>query len=70
MLANELPIVVVGAVDTSGIYAPYSQGLAAELTVSAAGRVYCADHRGGTSIWTGTSFGGLLSMLNANIINF
>ena len=53
---------VVGGVDTSGIYAPYSQGLAAELTVSAVGEVLCADHEGGASEWEGTSFGEPLSM--------
>ena len=66
LLAGQFPIVVVGGVDASGIYAPYSQGLAHELTVSAVGRVFCADRQGGASVWTGTSFGGPL--FNANII--
>ena len=62
MLASELPVVVVGAVDTDGIYAPYSQGLAAELTVSAAGRVFCASHEGGDTEFQGTSYGEPFSM--------
>ena len=57
LLASQLPIVVVGAVDTSGIYAPYSQGLPDELTVTAVGRVVCASARGGATEWQGTSFG-------------
>jgi len=62
LLASQFPIVVVGAVDTSGIYAPYSQGLAAELTVSAVERVVCASRQGGTSEAQGTSYGEPLSM--------
>ena len=62
LLASQFPMVVVGAVDKYGIYAPYSQGLAHELTVSAVGQVICANRRGGASQWTGTSFGGPLSM--------
>ncbi len=57
----------VGGVDTSGIYAHYSRGLAAELTVSAVGDVLCASHLGGTAEWEGTSFGELL--FDANVIN-
>ena len=60
-------MVIVGGVDTSGIYAPYSQGLASELTVSAVGEVSCADNQGGTAEWEGTSFGAPL--FNANIIS-
>ena len=62
MLGSQFPIVVVGAVDAYGIYAPYSQGLAAELTVSAVGKVFCASRQGGASEWQGTSFGGFLTM--------
>ena len=57
LLATQPPIVVVGGVDTSGIYGSYSQGLASELTVSAVGDVSCADNEGGTANWEGTSFG-------------
>jgi len=46
LLAGQFPIVVVGAVDTSGTYAPYSQGLAAELTVSAACKVFVQTNKG------------------------
>ena len=62
LLANELPIVVVGGVDTSGIRGDYSQGLPAQLTVSAVGRVACASRQGGTVVGQGTSFGERLSM--------
>ena len=48
---------VVGAVQTSGIYASYSKGLAAELSVSAVGRVLCASRQGGVSYRQGTSYG-------------
>jgi len=54
--------VVVGAVDTGGILASYSQGSAAELTVAAAGRVFCASHEGGDTEFQGTSYGEPLSM--------
>jgi len=54
--------VVVGAVQTSGIYAPYSKGLASELTVSAVGNVHCAHREGGISQEEGTSLGETLSM--------
>ena len=57
LLASQFPIVVVGAVGISGIYAQYSQGLAAELTVSAVGNGLCADRRGGASERRGTSYG-------------
>jgi len=67
LLASQLPIVVVGAVELPGIYARYSQGLASELTVSGVGKVFCAWGQG-TSEVQGTSFGEPLS--NANIINF
>jgi len=49
--------VVVGGVETSGIYWRESQGLAAELTVSAAARVFCASGSESAAINTGTSFG-------------
>src|SRR6266545_224131 len=62
MLGNQFPIVVVGAVDPDGIYAPYSQGLAYELTVSAVGRVFCASHEGGATEFQGTSYGEPLSI--------
>ena len=62
LLARQLPIVVVGAVDTSGFYAPYSQGLASELTVSAPGRVSCASRDGGALQREGTSYGELFSL--------
>jgi len=58
--------VVVGGVHTSGIYAPYSKGLAAELTASAVGSILCAFPLGGTAEWEGTSFGEPL--FNANVI--
>ena len=67
MLASELPIVVVGGVYTSGIYAPYSKGLAAELTVSAVGDVFCAYGEDSSAEWEGTSFGEPL--FNASVIN-
>jgi hypothetical protein len=54
--------VVVGAVELSGLYARYSKGLAAELTVSAVGRVYCASRTGGITQQQGTSFGETVSM--------
>jgi hypothetical protein len=57
LLVNELPIVVVGAVDAAGIYASYSQGYAHELTVSALGTPHCAAPGGGTITAEGTSFG-------------
>ena len=66
LLASQFPIVVVGAVDTSGIYAPYSQGLAAELTVSAVGRVVCASRQGGTSQSQGTSYGEFLGLMQSS----
>jgi len=53
--------VVVGAVETSGIHATYSKGLASELTVSAVGSVHCADREGGITQDEGTSFGETLS---------
>jgi hypothetical protein len=62
LFANQLPIVVVGAVEISGIYAPYSKGLAAELTVSAVGKVYCAFRTGGISQRYGTSYGETVPM--------
>ncbi len=62
LLASRFPIVVVGAVQLSGIYAPYSQGLAPELTVSAAGNVFCASPgEEGASESEGTSNGEPLS---------
>ena len=48
---------VVGGVDTSGIYASFSQGLAYELTVSADATPYCALGDGSTTRAEGTSFG-------------
>ena len=57
MLVNDLPIVVVGGVDASGIRGDYSQGLPEELTVSSVGRVGCASRQGGAILNTGTSFG-------------
>jgi len=62
LLARRFPMVVVGAVDTSGFYAPYSQGLASELTVSAPGRVFCASPDGGVYQRQGTSHGEPLSV--------
>ena len=62
LLATQLPIIVVGAVETSGIYAHYSQGLAPELTVSAVGRVLCASGQRDLIEDEGTSFGEPLSM--------
>jgi hypothetical protein len=53
--------VVVGGVETSGIYWRQSQGLAAELTVSAPATVFCATGSEGAAIETGTSFGEPLS---------
>jgi len=63
LLVNQLPIVVVGAVEPSGGNTYYSQGLATEVTVSASGKVWCAASDG-TSVTqdSGTSFGELLSM--------
>ena len=52
---------VVGGVETSGIYYPDSQGLAAELTVSAAARVLCASGSESAANYEGTSFGEPLS---------
>ena len=43
LLEHYFPIVVVSAVEESGVHAIYSQGLATELTVSVAGRVWCAS---------------------------
>jgi len=60
--------VVVGAVDRSGTRGDYSQGLPAQLTVSAVGRAACADRQGGTIMREGTSVGEHLS--NADISNF
>jgi hypothetical protein len=57
LLVNQLPIVVVGAVDAAGIYASYSPGLAYELTVSALGTVQCAARDGDLTRKEGTSFG-------------
>jgi len=55
--------VVVGAVEWSGRYAHYSQGLASELTVSTAGTVWCASRDGLSAVqMLGTSFGEPLSM--------
>ena len=48
---------VVGGVETSGIYWQESQGLAAELTVSAPVRVVCAVGSGSAVNRVGTSFG-------------
>jgi len=62
LLVNQLPIVVVGAVEPSGGVAYYSQGLATEVTVSAAGTVSCAALGGSTVRERGTSFGEPLSM--------
>jgi len=53
--------VVVGGVETSGIYYRDSQGLAAELTVSAAARVLCASGSETATNYEGTSFGEPLS---------
>jgi hypothetical protein len=66
LLANEigLPIIIVGAVDTTGFYAACSQGIASELTVSAVGTVHGASHHGGVIRRSGTSFGE--APLNAN----
>jgi hypothetical protein len=66
LLGRELPIIVVGAVDRYGFRADYSQGLPAELTVSAVGTVVCASKqgRGSTATMTGTSFGERLSKQN------
>jgi hypothetical protein len=65
LLARELPIIVVGGVDTSGLRGDYSQGLPEQLTVSAAGRVVCASEEGtGTATWQGTSFGERLTKQN------
>jgi len=49
--------VVVGGVETSGLYWRDSQGLAAELTVSAPARVLCAYGSDGAIDRGGTSFG-------------
>ena len=54
---------VIDAVDTSGIY---GQGLAAELTVSAPGRVICASREGGIAQGTGTFYGEPLSLHISN----
>jgi len=62
LFASQLPIVVVGAVESSGIYATYSKGLASELTVSAVGSVYCASRAGGIAPRQGTSFGETFSI--------
>jgi len=43
LFAGQFPIMVVGAVDT---YAPYSQGLVAEPTVSAACKVFVQTNKG------------------------
>jgi len=54
---------VVGAVERSGGVADYSQGMPAELTVSAAGTVWCASRDGLSAVQEeGTSFGEPLSM--------
>ena len=54
---------LVGAVEISGIYSSYSQGIAADLTVSAVGTVFCAARRGGARrMVEGTSFGESLLM--------
>jgi len=51
-------MVVVGAVEPSGAFAQYSQGLANELTVSAVGAVWCAASDGLSTVQSqGTSFG-------------
>jgi hypothetical protein len=63
LLARQLPIIVVGAVDRYGFRADYSQGLPEEVTVSAIGRVLCASEEG-AEIWQGTSFGMCLSKQN------
>ena len=52
---------VVGGVETSGVYWQESQGLAAELTVSAAARVLCASGSDNAANYAGTSFGKPLS---------
>jgi hypothetical protein len=65
LLANAFPIVLVGAVEISGVYASYSQGFAADLTVSAPGEVYCAGRERYTVM--GTSYG---EAFNANTITF
>ena len=57
LLANQFPIVVVGAVGISGFYEHYSQGYAPDLTVSAPGPVRCANRGGGTAQVRGTSVG-------------
>jgi len=57
MLGDQLPIVIVGAVDIDGIPENYNQGTAAELTVSAPGLVICAAEDGDVYQWSGTSFG-------------
>ena len=57
LLANQFPIVVVGAVGVSGFYEHYSQGFAPDLTVSAPGPVRCANRGGGTAQVRGTSVG-------------
>jgi len=62
LFASRYPIVVVGAVQTSGIYATYSKGLASELTVSVVGSVHCAHREGGITQDQGTSFGETLSI--------
>jgi len=54
--------VVVGGVDTSGVRGAYSQGLPAQLTVSAVGRVACASRQGRAKMKQGTSVGEGLSM--------
>ena len=52
---------VVGGVDRSGTRGEYSQGLPAQLTVSAVGTVACASRQGGTAARIGTSYGERLS---------
>ena len=70
LLAGEFPIVVVGGVDRSGIRGAYSQGLPAQLTVSAVGtRVACASLNGRAVLQEGTSVGERRTF-NANVINF
>jgi len=62
LLGSRFPIVVVGGVNTAGIYGRYSQGMAFELTVSASGSVICASRQGGVTQGEGTSFCECLSM--------
>jgi hypothetical protein len=58
MIAEDIPLIIVGAVNLFGNRTPYSQGTYEEISVSAVGNVNCPNSDGETvTPERGTSFG-------------